>query len=151
LRVTFDSNILIYTLSRDDPRHVAAAALLARATGGDCVQTLQSLAECFRVLTTKLRFEPPRARREIDGFRTAFPVCVADTIDLDRAMGAVECHGLSFWDAMLWATAKRAGCSVLFSEDFQDGRRLDEVLFVNPFAPANQKLVDLALPELGRK
>ena len=60
-------------------------------------------------------------------------------------------HGLSFWDAMLWATAKRAGCRMLFSEDLQDGRRLDGVLFVNPFAPANRKLVDLALPALPRR
>ena len=58
--------------------------------------------------------------------------------------------GLSFWDAMLWATARRAGCSVLLSEDFQDGRRLDGVLFVDPFAPENQRLVDLALPALPR-
>jgi predicted nucleic acid-binding protein len=58
LRVTFDSNVLVYALSRRD-RHVAAASLLARATHGDCVQALQSLAECFRVLTAKLRFDPP--------------------------------------------------------------------------------------------
>jgi predicted nucleic acid-binding protein len=145
--VSFDSNVLIYTLSRGDPRHPAAASLLARATRGDCVQTLQSLAECFRVLTTKLRFDPGQARREIAGFRTAFPVCSADSSDLDRAMAAVERHALSFWDAMLWATARRAGCRVLFSEDLQDGRRLDGVLFVNPFDAANRKLVDLALPE----
>jgi predicted nucleic acid-binding protein len=150
LRVTFDSNVLIYTLSRGDLRHAAAASLLARATRGDCVQTLQSLAECFRVLTTKLRFDPSQARQEIDGFRTAFPVCAADDTDLDRAMRAVGGHRLSFWDAMLWATASRAGCRMLFSEDLQDGRRLDGVLFVNPFAPANRKLVDLALPELPR-
>jgi predicted nucleic acid-binding protein len=148
LRVTFDSNILVYTLSRGDPRHPTAASLLARATGGDCVQTLQSLAECFRVLTTKLRFDPHHARQEIDGFRTAFPVCAANGDDLDRAMRAVEDHRLSSWDAMLWATAKRAGCRMLFSEDLQDGRRLGDVLFVNPFDPTNRKLVDLALPEI---
>jgi predicted nucleic acid-binding protein len=147
LRVTFDSNILIYTLHRGDPRHLAAASLLARATGGDCIQTLQSLAECFRVLTTKLRLDPHQARHEIDGFRTAFPVCTAEESDLDRAMRAVEDHHLSFWDAMLWATAKRAGCTLLFSEDLQDGRHLEGMLFVDPFAPGNQKLVDLALPE----
>lgn len=146
--MTFDSNVLIYALTRGDPRHAAAAFLLARATRVDCVQTLQSLAECFRVLTTKLRFDPQHARQEIDGFRTAFPVCAADDDDLDQAMRAVEDHRLSFWDAMLWATAKRAGCRMLFSEDLQDGRRLGEVLFVNPFDPANRKLVDLALPEL---
>jgi len=146
LRVTFDSNVLIYTLSRGDDRHFAAASLLARATRADCVQTLQSLAECFRVLTNRLGFDPRQARQEIDGFRTAFPVVAADESDLDRAMRAVEHHRLSFWDAMLWATAERAGCSLLFSEDFQDGRRLEGVLFVDPFAAENQRLVDLALP-----
>jgi predicted nucleic acid-binding protein len=146
--VTFDSNVLIYTLTRGDPRHASAAYLLARATRGECIQTLQSLAECFRVLTAKLRFDPRRARQEIEGFRTAFPVYAADQDDLDQAMRAVEDHRLSFWDAMLWATAKRAGCRMLFSEDFQDGQRLGEVLFVNPFDQANRKLVDLALPEL---
>lgn len=148
MRVTFDSNVLIYTLSRGDPRHASAAYLLARATRGDCVQTLQSLAECFRVLTTKLRFDPERARQEIEGFQTAFSVCAADADDLDQAMRAVEDHRLSFWDAMLWATAKRAGCRMLFSEGLQDGRRLGDVLFVNPFDPANRKLVDLALPAI---
>jgi predicted nucleic acid-binding protein len=150
LRVTFDSNILVYTLSQGDPRHAIAASLLARATRGNCVQTLQSLAECFRVLVTRLRLDPQEAREEIDGFRAAFPVCAADDSDLVQAMRAVAVHRLSFWDAMLWATARRAGCNVLFSEDLQDGRRLDGVLFVNPFAPENQKLVDLALPALPR-
>jgi predicted nucleic acid-binding protein len=137
--VTFDSNVLVYAFSRGDPRHASAACLLARATRGDCVQTLQSLAQCFLVLTTRLRFDPRRARQEIEGFRTAFPVCAADGDDH---------HRLSFWDAMLWATAKRAGCRMLLSEDLQDGHRLGDVPFANPFDPANRKLVDLALPEL---
>jgi predicted nucleic acid-binding protein len=120
--------------------------LLARATRGDCVQTLQSLAECFRVLTTKLGFDPRRGRREIEGFRTAFPVCAADPGDLDRPWQRSNVTAFSFWDARLWAPARRAGCRVLFSEDLQDGRRLDGVLFVNPFDAAKRKLVDLALP-----
>ena len=52
---------------------------------------------------------------------------------------------------MLWATANRAGCRMLLSEDLQDGRRLDGVLFADRFAAANRKLVDLALPELSRR
>ena len=71
----------------------------------------------------------------------------ADESDLAVAVIAVEQHGLSFWDAMLWATARRAGCRVLLSEDFQDGRDLGGILFVNPLEPANRKLLDLALPE----
>ena len=86
----------------------------------------------------------------VQSFQRLFAVITADESDLNCAVHAVHRHRLSFWDAMLWATAKRAGCTMLFSQDFQDGRRLEGVLFVDPFAPENRKLVDLALPELPR-
>jgi predicted nucleic acid-binding protein len=148
--VTFDTNILIYAVSRSDPRHVAATTLIDRAAHGDCRQTLQSLAECFNVLCRKHRMPTMEANGWVQSFQRLFPVVTADESDLDRAMRAVEEHRLSFWDAMLWATALRAGCQILFSEDFQDGRRLEGVTFVDPLAPGNQRLVDLALPTLPR-
>ena len=148
MRVTFDSNILIYAVSRSDPRHGAATELVARATSADCRQTLQSLAECFSVLVRKYRLPVAEATGWVQSFQRLFPVVTAAQSDLDQAMRAVEEHRLSFWDAMLWAAAKRAGCSVLFSEDFQDGRRLEGVLFVDPFVPDNQRLIDLVLPAL---
>ena len=150
MRVTFDSNVLIYAVSRSDPRHATATALIDRAARADCRQTLQSLAECFNVLSRKYRLPTSEAYGWVQSFQRLFAVVPADENDLEAAVSAVERHGLSFWDAMLWATASRAGCRVLFSEDLQDGRRLDGVLVVNPFAPGNRRLVDLALPELPR-
>jgi predicted nucleic acid-binding protein len=146
--VTFDSNVLVYAVSRSDPRHAIATELIDRATRGECRQTLQSLAECFNVLSRKYRMPAVEAYRWVRYHQRLFPVVAADENDLSAAVRAVERHALSFWDAMLWATARRAGCRVLFSEDLQDGRRLDGVLFVNPFDLANRRLVDLALPEL---
>ena len=49
-------------------------------------------------------------------------------------MAAVNEQKLAFWDTMLWATARQAGCSVIVGEDMQHGRRLGGVEFVNPFA-----------------
>ena len=148
--MTFDSNILVYAVSRSDPRHPTAPALIDRAVRADCLQTLQSLVECFNVLSRIYRMPVVEAFGCAQSFQRLFPVVAADESDLDRAMRAVGDHQLSFWDAMLWATAKRSGCRLLLSEDFQDGRRLEGVLFVDPFAPENQRLVDLALPELPR-
>jgi hypothetical protein len=37
-------------------------------------------------------------------------VVAADEACLVDAMDGVAGHGLSFWDSMLWATVKRAGC-----------------------------------------
>jgi predicted nucleic acid-binding protein len=148
VRVTFDSNILIYAVSRSDSRHAIAAELIGRAARGDCRQTLQSLAECFNVLSRKYRMPAVEYHGWVRSFQRLFAVAAADESDLAAAAGAVQQHGLGFWDAMLWATARRAGCRLLLSEDFQEGRDLGGVLFVNPFDPANRKLIDLALPEL---
>ena len=46
-------------------------------------------------------------------------------------------HGVPFWDGMLWSVARRAGAQMLLSEDFQDGRVLEGVRFLNPFVPEN--------------
>ena len=46
---------------------------------------------------------------------------------LMTALEAVPTHRLAFWDAMLWASAQRAGVRRLLTEDFQDGFALQDV------------------------
>ena len=53
---------------------------------------------------------------------------------------------MPFWDAMLWASAQRAGVRHLLTEDLQDGFALQGVKFVNPFERANDRLIDEILP-----
>jgi predicted nucleic acid-binding protein len=148
MRVSLDANILVYALQAEERRHKTARDLVARAIVADCVQTLQSLAECFNALVPKRSFEPSRAMAEVERFKAAFPVEAAQPADLDRAMWATMHHRFAFWDAMLWATARRAGCRVLLSGDGHDGRDLEGVTFINPFNQANARLIDLALPRL---
>jgi len=42
---------------------------------------------------------------------------------------------------MLWATARRISVRVFISEDFQDGRILDGVRFVDPCAVRNANFI----------
>ena len=145
--MTLDANILVYAAQRGERRHGAAIALVRRAVSADCVQTLQSFGECFDVLRRKRGFEPTQAQSILREYREILPRMVGATPDdLDEAMRAHASHGLQFWDAMLWATAKRAGCRLILTEDCQDGRNLEGVLFADPFKPENARLLDLALP-----
>lgn len=148
VKVSLDSNILVYAAHTDDPKHELAVAVLARAAHGNCVQPLQSLGECFNVLTRKRGFSPAAARMAVDGLRALFPVVVADEATLETAMTAVRDHKLQFWDAMLWATVRRAGCRILFSEDRNDGEDIGGVKIVNPLKSANRSILDVALPLL---
>jgi predicted nucleic acid-binding protein len=53
---------------------------------------------------------------------------------------------LSFWDALIWAVCDHNGANILASEDFQDGRPLDRVTFLNALNPANAARLGLAQP-----
>ena len=41
--------------------------------------------------------------------------------------------GIQFWDALIVEAALKAGCTQLFSEDFQTGRKFGTLRVVNPF------------------
>ncbi|MFZ2005297.1 MAG: PIN domain-containing protein [Stellaceae bacterium] len=145
--ISFDANVLIYAADRDAGlRHEQAAALVERAMRmGNCTQTLQSFAEFYNVLTRKLRVAPERAEAYVGSWRAFFPVEAASLADLYHAMRATRDYGLSFWDALLWATARRIGISVLVSEDFQDGRSIEGVRIANPFVAGNSAVIEAAL------
>jgi predicted nucleic acid-binding protein len=146
VRFTFDTNILVYAVDKDaGDRHRVALDLVRRARGKDCIVTLQSLAELFRALTGKGKAAPAQAIGVVQAWRDAATIFAADDACLIDAMDAVADHGFSFWDAMIWATAKRAGCRLLISEDGQDGRILGGVTIVNPFLPASSALLYQAL------
>jgi predicted nucleic acid-binding protein len=134
-RLTVDSNVLIYAADREaGTRHEQAMRVMARAAQADCVLTLQALAEFFAVATRKVGVSAADAIVFVEGWQALFE-CAGATLDtVGMAMRAVDSHRIAFWDAMIWAVAREAGCRYLLGEDFQHGRTLDGVTFVNPFA-----------------
>ncbi len=146
-RFSLDTNILVYAVDRDAGlRHETSRTLIARATRSDCVLTVQALAEFFHATTRKSLLEPERAGALVRNWLDVFHVVSADGAALIDAIDAVGEHRLSFWDAMLWATARRCGCSAILSEDMQDGRRLSGVEIVNPFSADAARLDPLLQP-----
>jgi hypothetical protein len=61
-------------------------------------------------------------------------------------LDAVRAHRLAFWDALLWASAQRAGVRHLLTEGFQDGFVLQDVTFINPFMREYDGLIEKLLP-----
>ena len=145
--VSFDTNILVYAADATaGDRHGAAADLIERSIRlGNCIQTLQSLCEFFSVATRKSGIEPGAAAAFVNGWQSVMLVEAAMPADLGEAMRAVAVYRIGFWDAMLWATAHRAGVRTLFSEDFQDGQVIEGVRILNPFAPRNAVQIEQAL------
>jgi predicted nucleic acid-binding protein len=146
--VSFDTNILVYATSAvPDAKTKRARDLIARGMrAGWGIVLLQTLAEFSSVAIRKAGIPIDEIRTTIDAWRAVLPVQAADDNDLTAALDAVKMHRLAFWDAMLWASAQRAGVRHLLTEDLQDGFVLQGVTFVNPFERANDQLVDEILP-----
>ena len=64
--------------------------------------------------------------------RRSWPVLDLLPEDVSTAVRVVRQHKMAYWDALIWSTAKRAGLRAVLSEDFQDGRRLEGIHFLNP-------------------
>ena len=145
---SFDTNVLVYaTALAPGSKTIRARELVARAMRfGSGVLLLQTLAEFSNVAIRKAGIPVDDVRKILDAWRAVFPMQAAADDDLSAALNAVKTHRLAFWDAMLWATARRIGVHHLLTEDMQDGFRLDSVMFANPFKPANDKLIDTILP-----
>ncbi|MBI3513491.1 MAG: PIN domain-containing protein [Proteobacteria bacterium] len=148
MTVSWDSNVLVYAVAPSPiPHRERARELIDRGMRAGCaVLLLQTLGEFSHVAIRKAKIPVHHVRRVTEAWRAVFPVQAAADDDLPAALDAVRIHGLQFWDAMLWATARRIGVRHLLTEDLQDGRLLDGVRFVNPFNSANRELVDTILP-----
>src|SRR5205814_8767676 len=146
--ISFDTNILVYaTASVPDAKALRARDLIGRAMRtGWSILLLQTLAEFSNVAIRKAGIPIEDIRVTIDAWRAVLPVQAAEDGDLTAALDAVRAHRLGFWDAMRWAAAQRAGVRHLLMEDRQDGFVLQGVRFVNPFARANDRLIDEILP-----
>lgn len=118
--ISFDANVLVYAADRAaGDRHRIAGDLVARGMRSrSCIQTLQSFSEFFNVVTRKAGVDSAAAAALVETWSRAMPVEPARLSDLISAMRAVGEHGLSFWDAMLWATVRRIGVQVLITEGF---------------------------------
>jgi predicted nucleic acid-binding protein len=147
-RFSFDANVLVYSVDRNGgEKHLRAADMIDRAVAGDCVLTLQALAEFYYVTTRKRMVKPVDAMAMVQDWLSIFPTTVADSAALAMAMEQRSSDGpLGFWDAMLLSTAHLAGCATMLSEDMRTGTRFHGVTVLNPFEGERlPRAVDLLL------
>lgn len=134
-RFTLDTNILVYSVHRSaSEKHHSAIQIIERAADRDCWLTLQAISEFFFASTRKNIVARDRAATLAQQWLTIFP-CISATPATVRAALTESLAGrLSYWDALLVSTAASAGCTVILSEDMQDGATIAGVEIHNPFA-----------------
>lgn len=126
----FDTNVLLYLLSKDATKADGAEALLA--DGG--MISVQVLNEFAAVASRKLGLSWNEIKDILGSIRT---VCKIEPLSVethDRGVEIAERYGFSFFDATIVASALLAGCEILYSEDLQHDQRIANQLRIrNPF------------------
>ncbi len=135
-RTFFDTNVLVYLFDTDSPGKQARAreVLEASLERGVAVVSTQVLQEFFVTVTRKLARPLPAAEAE-SALRRLMELPVVQ-VDLDLILTAAVSarrDRISFWDALILATASAADCGEVLSEDLQHGRSFGRVRVVNPF------------------
>jgi predicted nucleic acid-binding protein len=127
----FDSNVLIYAMVSGDSRRERAQQLVAE--GG--VISVLVLNEFVAVARRKMRMPWEDVIVALDAVRILFPSPVSITLDThEAALKIARQHGFAIYDAQIAASALEASCSMLYSEDLQDGQVIDKRLTIrNPF------------------
>jgi predicted nucleic acid-binding protein len=134
--VFVDTNVFVYRFDSTEPDKQRRAErwldhLWSEGTGRVSVQVLQEL---YASLTRKLDhpMEPAEARTIVRSLFAWGPVMV-DRRTIEGAWLLQDHHSLSWWDALIVATAQTAGCRHLLTGDLSHGQDLDGVRIVDPF------------------
>lgn len=132
MRAALDTNILVYAEGVNGLiRQQTAAAVLNRLLAADLVIPVQVPGELLHVLARKAGRSRAAIRLVwLDGYETA-PTTIESFVS---ANNLVADHQLAPWEPVIVAAAAQAGCSLLLSEDLQDGFAWGGLVVANPFA-----------------
>ncbi len=127
----FDTNIFVYAIVQNDPRSSRAEELLLE--GGTV--SVQVLNEFVAVARRKANMPWYEVQFGLDNIQRICPNPLPLTVQThQKALSIADRYGFQIYDALVVASALEARCSVLYSEDMQDGQVIDHQLTVtNPF------------------
>jgi predicted nucleic acid-binding protein len=139
VRSFFDTNLLVYADAADEPARQALAIQLIKThrAEGTAVLSTQVLQEFVNVALRKLKLPVPLIRERLSLY-ARFELVPATPEIIEGALALHALRGTSFYDALILQAAIVSGCSVLYSEDLQDGALIGGVKIVNPFVTAGK-------------
>ena len=135
-KIFVDTNILIYAHDLDAGRRNEISAAILRELWEKRLGVIstQVLQEFYVNLTRKIENPLPKSKaRGIIESYLAWPVELNDVRTVLSASEIEERHMLSFWDAMIVASARKAKAEKIITEDLNHGQEIEGILIENPF------------------
>ena len=126
----FDTNVLLYLLSGNSGQAACVEAIVSK--GG--IISIQVLNEFASVATRKLGMTYAEIREYLVTIRA---VCDVRPLTVEThllGLDIAERYGFSFYDSLIVSAALLADCTTLYSEDMQNGQKIEnKMVITSPF------------------
>ena len=134
-RSFIDTNVLVYAEASDEPLKQRAALALLKGLyeEGLGVLSTQVLQEYCNVALNKLKLPAQHVRSQLDLYEQFEVVQVTPSI-IHAGLDIHQTRSVSFFDAIVLASAHAAGCDVIWTEDMNAGEVINGVSIANPFS-----------------
>lgn len=133
-KVFLDTNILVYALAAKTAAKQKLARKWLRELSGaqQAVISTQVLQEFYVVATGKMKVEPFLAKNILHSLSNMETITITPAL-IESAIDTCILHRISFWDALILASAESAKCDAVWSEDLSHGEVIRGVKIVDPF------------------
>jgi predicted nucleic acid-binding protein len=132
-----DTNLFIYQLEASEERKAATADRIIRKgieTHDACI-SFQVVQECLNTVLRKaeIPLSADETKQYLDNVLAPLYRVPASLSLYRRALDLQSRYRYGFYDTLIIAAALNAGCTLLYSEDLQDGQRIEGLTIRNPF------------------
>ncbi len=129
----FDTNVLVYLYSLDEPEKRDSALKQIEASENRCVST-QVLSELSNTLRKKFSQEYDVITQVVIEILASFQVITIQTDTIKHALNLAQTYRYSYYDSLIIAAALEQSCHFLYSEDMQHEQVIEQSLIIlNPF------------------
>ena len=132
-RFFLDSNVLIYSIDNGEviKQQIANNIIATLSEKGGVIST-QVLQEFYNIATKKLGITKQDAKLLLERLSECFLVHNNTVSDILHAIEISIKTQFSFWDSLIISAALAEGCSMLYSEDLNDGQIVEGIVIKNP-------------------
>jgi predicted nucleic acid-binding protein len=134
-KIFIDTNILVYILDKyDKNKQKIARKTLENIVENDiAVISTQILQEFYNICTMKLHIVPLRVKGYVHNYSENLEVVQNSSEIIERGIDISIISQISFWDALIIASAEYSKCSEIITEDLNDGQIINGIKIRNPF------------------
>lgn len=127
-----DTNVLVYCYTDDEPEKQHKALDIANSP--DTYISTQVLTELSNTFKKKFNLSWKEIESVLSEISSGFSVYINKPATIERACRIASKYQYSFYDSLIIAAALSSDCRTLYSEDLQDGQKIEKKLtIVNPF------------------